>query len=205
MTAVSEPRRPSSPVIAANSAKSRDGSRVVHRVHDARTHVCSLGLSLLLFAGCVLPPTLSVDVTDAGMNSPPAITAVRADDQELPEPGPVNFETGINAGMMSVSLVDTDVTDTLYVSLFVDYFVSDPTPPRATCTAAPTGTPARSATCDLTALCTDFDVQHPGRFLTVQVFDRKLAEAGAPRFKLMESDDGMTTSRGYLLNCQGPS
>lgn len=176
---------------------------MVHRVHAAGTGVRLLGL--LAIPGCVLPPTLSVDESDAGMNSPPAITAVRASDQELPEPGPVNFETGINAGMMSIALVDTDVTDTLYVSLFVDYFVSAPTPPRATCTAAPTGTSQRTATCDLTALCTDFDVQHPGRFLTVQVFDRKLAESGPPRFKLMEDDGGMTTSRGYLLNCQDPS
>ncbi len=177
---------------------------MVHCVHGGRAFVRLVGF-MLFTTGCVLPPSLSVDESDAGMNSPPAITAVRSSDQELPEPGPVVFETGINAGMMSISLVDTDVNDTLYVSLFVDYFVSSPTPPRATCTAAPTGTSQRTATCDLTALCTEFDVQHPGRFLTVQVFDRELAESGPPRFKLMKGDGGMTTSRSYLLNCQGPS
>jgi hypothetical protein len=178
---------------------------VVHRVHGDGLRVRLLGLASISIAGCVLPPSLSVDTSDGGVNSPPAITAVRASDQELPEGETVNFETGINAGMMSIALVDTDVIDTLHVSLFVDYSVSDPTPPRATCTAAPTGTSQRAATCDLTALCTDFDVQHPGRYLTVQVFDRPLAEAGAPRFKLMLGENGMTTSRGYLLNCQDPA
>jgi hypothetical protein len=178
---------------------------VVHRVPGLSARVRWLGFLLVPFAGCVLPPSLDVDTSDAGMNSPPAITAVRSDDQELPDPGPVNFDTGISAGMMSISLVDTDVTDTLYVSLFVDYFSSEPTPPRATCTAAPTGTSRRTATCDLTALCTAADVQHPGRYLTVQVFDRPLAESGAPRFKAMQGEGGMTTSRGYFLNCQDPS
>lgn len=174
---------------------------MVHRVHAPSARVRLLGFLIVFATGCVLPPSLDVDTSDGGVNSPPAITAVRSNEQELPEPGPVNFETGLNAGMMSISLVDTDVTDTLYVSLFVDYFVSKPTPPRATCTAAPTGTSQRTATCDLTALCTDFEGDQ-GRFLTVQVFDRKLAESGAPRFKLMENANGMTTSRGYLLNCQ---
>lgn len=178
---------------------------MVHRVHGGGAQVRLLGFLLIPSAGCVLPPSLDVDTSDGGVNSPPAITAVRSDEQELPEPGPVNFETGINAGTMSISLVDTDVADTLYVNLFVDYFVAEPTPPRATCTAAPTGTSQRTVSCDLTALCTEFDVQHPGRFLTVQVFDRELAESGAPRFKLMKGQGGLSTSRSYLLNCQGPS
>lgn len=178
---------------------------MVHRVHGSGSRVYWLGFLLVSFAGCVLPPSLDVDTSDGGMNSPPAITAVRSDDQELPDPGPVNFETGINAGTMSISLVDTDVIDTLYVSLFVDYFSDQPTPPRATCTAAQTGTSQRTATCDLTALCTESDVQHPERFFTVQVFDRPLADSGAPRFKLMKGEGGMTTSRSYLLNCQDPS
>lgn len=179
---------------------------MVQRVHGYRTLVVhALGLLMLPLTACVLPPSLSVDTTDGGVNSPPAITAVRSNEQELPEPGPVNFETGINAGMMSIALVDTDVTDTLFVSLFVDYFVNKPTPPRATCVAAPTGTSQRTATCDLTALCTEADIPNPGRFLTVQVFDRPLADTGAPRFKLMMDEGGLTTSRSYYLNCQGPS
>ena len=139
------------------------------------------------------------------MNSPPAITAVRSDEQELPEPGPVNFETGINAGTMSISIIDTDVLDSLYVRLFVDYTVAKPTFPRSECESAPTGTAQRSITCTLRALCLESDVgKTTPLLLTVQVFDRKPDDFETPPFKAMP-EGGLTTSRTYYLNCSAPS
>lgn len=177
---------------------------MVHRVHARGASVRLLGLFLIPVAGCVLPPTLSIDTSDGGVNSPPAITAVRSDEQELPEPGPVNFETGINAGTMSISLIDTDVEDNLYVRLFVNYTVAKPTSPRSECESAPTGTPQRTATCTLSALCLESEVGNTELFLTVQVFDRKVDNLELPAFKAMP-DGGLTTSRSYFLNCQGPT
>ncbi len=178
---------------------------MVHRVHGGGSLVRMLGLSLLTASGCVLPPSLSVDTSDGGVNSPPAITAVRSDDQELPEPGPVNFETGINAGTMSISLIDTDVEDNLIVRLFVNYTVAKPTSPRSECESAPTGTTMRTATCTLRALCLESEVDNTTPlFLTVQVFDRKPDDLQTPAFKAMP-EGGLTTSRSYLLNCQRPS
>jgi hypothetical protein len=205
MTAMSEPRRLTNPEIGDKPATFRGGSSVVHRVHESMASVRLLGFLLIPFAGCVLPPTLSVDTSDGGVNSPPAIIAVRSDEQELPEPGPVNFETGINAGTMAISLIDTDVDDDLYVRLFVNYTVAQPTSPRSTCETAPTGTTQRTATCTLRALCLAEDVGNTTPlFLTVQVFDRKVDDLQAPPFKAMP-EGGLTTSRSYFLNCQDPS
>lgn len=184
---------------------------LAQRVHVAPSRVL-LGLfTMSLTAACILPPSLSVN-QDAGVNSPPAITAVRSNDQELPEPGPVNFVTGPSAGTMSISLVDTDVEDTLYVRLFVNYLGTKTPSPRSNCTAAPTMTSLRTTTCTLTAICTDTEVGLEGGalpgslYLTVQVFDREPDDFLLPAFKTMPEDqNGMTTSRGYLMNCQDPS
>ena len=63
-----------------------------------------------MFSGCVIPPSLSVDTTDAGANSAPAIISVRADSVELPEFSVVNFERG----SYDVTAEDrADVTTTL--------------------------------------------------------------------------------------------
>lgn len=156
-----------------------------------------LGSLVLSATGCVIPPSLSIDDGDAGVNSPPAILAVRSDQQELAEPGPVTFARG--SGTISVTLLDTDIEDTLYVRVFVDYKVTDPTAARSTCTAPPNGTTQRAATCDLSALCLTGDIGAE-RLMQVQVFDRELLESGAPQFKAMPPD-GLTTSRFYQLDC----
>ena len=134
------------------------------------------------------------------MNSPPAITAVHSDDQELPEPGPVLFNRG--AGSLNADLIDTDLNDTLYVRVFVDYTVDDPTAARANCTASPTNKAERKITCDLGALCLMADIDQT-RDMTIVVFDREPLEAGQPRFQAMPAG-GMTTSRFYHLVCKEP-
>lgn len=157
-------------------------------------------LAGLVWGACVIPPSLSVETGDAGVNSPPAILAVRSDQEELPEPGPVLFERG--SGTLNATLLDTDLSDTLYVRVFVEYTIENPTAPRATCTAAPTMTSQRSVTCDLGALCLTSDVGQT-RFMNVAVFDRQPLESGAPMFKAMP-EGGQTTSKSYLLECRNP-
>ncbi len=159
-----------------------------------------------LLGGCVIPPDLSVSNGDAGVNSPPAILAVRSDLVELPEGNSFVFERG--PGSLNVTLYDTDVSDTLYVRVFVDYDFADPTPARSTCTAPcspPCTTVQRSRTCDLAALCTQADVMSANElFMAVQVFDREPLEFGSPRFKVMPPG-GLTTSKAYKLKCVEPT
>ncbi len=158
--------------------------------------------SALCLGACVIPPSLSVG-EDAGVNSPPAILAVRNDTQELPEPGPVPVERGAGAGSLSLTLIDTNLDDTLYVRMFINYRVTAADPPRVTCTAKPPMPAAslRTLSCDATSLCpqtgTDFD-------LSIVVFDREPLESGTPPYQAMEPG-GLKTSVFYFLKCQGAS
>jgi hypothetical protein len=135
------------------------------------------------------------------VNSPPAILAVRNDQQELPEPGPVAFDRGQSAGMISATLLDTDLEDTLYVRIFLDYTVTDTKPARVTCTAPPP-TPRvaqRTISCDATSLCPaigDFN-------MSIVVFDREPLESGTPAYQAMPPG-GLKTSVFYFLKCQEP-
>lgn len=186
-------------------ARTLERSALARAVHDSQVLVRFVPYLLIagFVAGCVFPPNLSVADGDAGVNSPPAILAVRSDLEELPEPGPVVFERGL--GTLNATLYDTDLTDTLYVRVFVEYTFADPTAPRSTCTARCTEGCAtqRSVTCDLQALCLEADVGVE-RFMTVQVFDREVKESGTPAFKAMDAP-GLTTSKSYLLNCTEPT
>jgi len=204
---MSDTDRPKHPLIEGNPLRSQGRSRLARSVHDGRVRVVRptpltgvrLGL-LALVGGCVIPPSLSVDNQDAGVNSPPAILSVRTDQEELAEPGPLAYPRG--PGMLSLTLLDTDVADRLFVRLFIDYTITDPTAPRSTCTAAATGTPTRTTTCDLGALCQTADVGQT-RLLNIAVFDREVLEAGTPQFRAMDTG-GQTTSRTYELQCTNP-
>jgi len=136
------------------------------------------------------------------VNAAPTILAVRSDLEELPEGGSVVFEKG--SGSVNVTLYDTDVADSLFVRVFVNYDVTDPTPARSTC-AAPCTPPCtaiqRSATCDFMTICTDADVDSADpRFMTVMVFDREPLDSGTPAYKAMPPG-GLSGTRSLLLNC----
>lgn len=200
MTRMSDPHAVTSPGFSRIPAGTLERSALARAVHDCRELVRFV--PVLLLSGCIFPPNLSVADGDAGVNSPPAILAVRSDLEELPEGGEVVFEKG--TGTLNVTLFDTDVSDTLFVRVFVDYDVTDPSPARSTCTAPcspPCNAVQRSANCDLGALCTTDDVLSGGkRYMGVQVFDREPLEAGTPRFKAMPPG-GQTTSKAYFFTC----
>lgn len=184
--------------LAANPARWFGVSRLARVVHDGGVPVAFL-LSLLV--GCVIPPSLSVENQDAGVNSPPAITAVRAEDVALAEADPNKPAIFVpNEGTIAVSLLDPDVLDTLYVRVFVNYTATTPEPPRSQCTAAPAGSARRTVTCDVGAVCFE-DV--PGDFnMQVMVFDRQLLESGDPKHQAME-EGGLSASKFFFLTCQG--
>lgn len=202
MTRMSDPTHGRPADHAAKSAGSLRRCRVARGVHRPQRAVPALLFALL--AGCIIPPSLSVDNQDAGTNSPPAITSIRSDQVQLPEPGPVTFAQG--TGTINVELVDADVKDELFVRVFFNYEIGNPTAPRAQCTAPSTGELVRTVNCDLGALCLVDDI--PPRQLyeyhgmQVQVFDREPAETGTPRFKAMpEGEGGLTTSWFFYLDC----
>jgi hypothetical protein len=174
----------------------------------ARTlHACGpvvLRVVPVIFVGCIIPPSLGVEQQDAGVNSPPAILSVRSDQNALPEPGPVDFEVG-SMSPLNLTLLDTDVSDKLYVRVFVDYKKGNETSPRSTCTAA-SGTQAqRTATCALQGLCLSDDTLQNPHLMQVMVFDRQPLEAGeSPLFQAMPPG-GLSTDRTYQLICRPPS
>jgi hypothetical protein len=189
-------------VAEANSASPHGRSSLARALHDrARVWVV---VSSALFAGCIIPPSLSVDNQDAGIDSPPSITSVRSLDNELVEPGPVTFTFG-EPSTLNLTLLDTDIKDALYVRIFVNYSADNPTAPRSFCQSASGSSPIRTATCDLQALCLQSDVgATPTPLMTVIVFDRQVLDTGKPAFQAMPPD-GQSTSRTYLLDCLAPS
>jgi hypothetical protein len=152
-------------------------------------------------AGCAIPPSLSVDTTDAGANSAPAILSVRADLVELPELKTVTFEQGV--GTLDVTLHDTDLNDELFAKVFVDYNNPDPTPSRSNCEAAGR-TVERTCSLSLAGLCQTADIGQT-RVMQVVVFDRDVLTTGqSPLYQAM-AEGGLSTARTYFLRCQEKS
>jgi hypothetical protein len=149
--------------------------------------------------GCVIPPSLRVE-DDAGVNSPPTIVMVTGDQSALAEPGPVFVARG-DTSDLHIQLLDTDLADTLYVRIFVDYNMPDRLPPRVQCFAAPTMSATRTATCSVSGLCITADVGVQ-RNMTIVVFDRPPKDTGVdPQAMAM---GGLSTYRFYFLKCQPP-
>lgn len=196
MTQMSEPRSHESRPKCANPAMRRVRSAMARALHDA----CVLRALAVttMFAGCVIPPSLSVDTTDAGANSAPAIVSVVADNVELPELETVNFEQGM--GTIIATFHDTDLDDTLYGKIFVDYKSNDPTPARSSCVSAGT-TVERTCTLPLTGLCQNVDIGET-RTMQIVVFDRQVLETGVQPLYQAMPPGGLSTSRVYFLRCQ---
>jgi hypothetical protein len=199
MTEMSEPHPSLVDDRGGNRARSRRSRRLAYPLHERMRSMGPAVFSLLLI-GCVIPPSLSADNQDAGLNSPPAILSVHSDQVELSEPGPVTQARG--TGELVVSLIDTDIGDTLFVRVYVNYTISNPTAARASCTAAPNQSAKRSCTADLRGLCLAEDVGNT-LDMSVLVFDRELLDDGTPAFQAMPPD-GLTTGKFYHLLCVEP-
>lgn len=166
---------------------------MARRVHYLTTMLL-VGLPLLA-SGCVVPPPLELDQPDAGANSPPAILSIRGDNAvEYQEQGVVALIRG--QGSFTATLYDTDLDDTLYVRVFVNWTPDNPEGPRALCSATPLPSPSsvRTTTCDLTGVCP------PGadHTMIVEVYDREVIDTGQPLHRVT---DGLRTNRTYTLSC----
>ncbi len=199
MTPMSDRGRGACAAVPVNRLKSQADTGLARALHDRST---VLLLFAMLLVGCVIPPSLSVDNQDAGINSPPAILSVRSDQQALAEPGPVVFARG--SGTIQLSLIDTDLLDSLEVRVFVNYTPSNTTAPRSVCKASTNGTPQRTTTCDLAALCLPEDDNVENLKMSLVVFDRQVLDTGTPAFQSM-APGGLSTDKFYFLTCQPPA
>lgn len=202
MTQMSYPHRRETTANEPNRSRSLVGSSVARAVHGPGCPVRLACAAVVLVGGCFLPPNLSPEEGDAAVNSPPAITLVSSDEKALPEPGPVIFVRG--TGSLNLELLDTDLRDTLFVSVFVNYdAINNPSPPRSKCTAPPSDAAKRTLTCDLKALCLMDDSARTDLVMSVVVFDRQPLDVGDPPFQQMP-EGGLSTGRFYFLMCQEP-
>lgn len=204
MTQMSDSPSRSTAACRRNPLQLHGRSPLARAVHVARPSVAVLLTLLLLtmIAGCVIPPSLRPE-DDAGLsNSPPAIRAVTSDQVELAEPGPVSIERGEMAGSLSVSALDSDLADTLYIRIFIDYNMPERLPARVACFVAPNGNAMRSATCNMSGLCTTADIG-VRRNMTIMVFDRPPLDFGTDPQAMM-GEGGLSTSRFYFVQCQLP-
>lgn len=162
-------------------------------------------LAMSMIAGttaCVVPPPLALDQPDAALNGAPSLVSVRlADGKEVVEPpGAVDLQIG--ADNATVTVYDSDLTDTLYVQIFVDYDPANSTPARSRCSAAPspTGAAERTASCPMVAVCgADDTATNPHRLL-IEVYDREPQIDGTPVFRAVPAP-GIADPRWFTLNC----
>lgn len=194
-------------VVRRNPWQPWGGSPVARAVQARRPTVAIVTFLVLcaMLGACVIPPSLRVE-DDAGVNSPPAIVQVIGSPDALAEPGPYFVPAGQMAGTLRVSLLDTDVNDTLYLRIFLDYNtpVGNRVPPRVVCPVPQSNKPDRTATCDLSGLCLPVDVgaQHN---MTIVVFDRAPADFGPDPQAMPMGSGGMSTDRFYFVHCQPQS
>ncbi|HUS27175.1 MAG TPA: hypothetical protein VMZ53_01665 [Kofleriaceae bacterium] len=173
-------------------------------LHGAGVLRAVVALGFAMFAGCVFPPSLSVDTTDAGANSAPAIVSVRADLVEFPQFSTLVFEKGNGAGQLNVTLHDTDLDDTLYVKIFVNYNRPDPTPARSQCETAGK-TVERTCSAPMQAVCTTADIgANPLPVMQVFVSDADVEPNIQPPFQGLPPGR-LSTSLTFFLRCQDPS
>jgi hypothetical protein len=158
----------------------------------------------VLLAGCP-PPPLSLDEPDARPNSPPGITSVRGQTGEefkVGEPNTVIIET---TSTMTLTLVDSDVDDTLYVRGFRDYNPTDHPSASAVCNVGPS-TPRsseRTVTCSLAAYCGGAGTTPT---MDIVVSDRLPDDGGEDEvnpFYAVEPP-GLQATRTYPISCQDP-
>jgi hypothetical protein len=188
---------PFPPAVRSKPSTFLDGSRVARTLHGSPTAVVAVVLALML-TGCIIPPSLSSGTPDAGQDSPPAIVSVEVRQQVLPQFSNITLQMQDTNSTMLLGLLDPDIDDILYVSMFVDYDPLNPMPPRATCTTAPSEAPLRiSPPCVIAGICEMQDV-NVNRELEIVVFDRVPLDDG----KYMTlPQGGLSATRIYTLKC----
>lgn len=187
---------------------SHEKGRLARRMHRVRLAVQSMAAAALVplsLASCVVPPSLNSEDADGGVNHPPVIRTVRDNaGQVLDRPGPLTFVAG--TGELNITAADTDLGDTLYVRMYIDYGLVDFTPFRVQCEAAPGDVPAieRIVTCPLLGLCTDGLIDGTQHVFELDVLDRAPITTAERPFRGV-TQPGEIASFWWRLACVAPS
>ncbi len=159
---------------------------------------------------CLIPPDLEPASQDAGSGAPPVILS--AQPMEFAFPGPILLERGVERDM-TLEVSDSDIDDTLFVQLYVDYNrlpTNQPTPAVASCQAAPTGTATRFMACPTQSLCNLIPTTDTGdHVLEAMVADRSFildsdpqAQGQPPYRAVAEPEQASFNFSSWVMRCQ---
>jgi hypothetical protein len=180
-------------------AKSLEVSEAARFVHHLPAVLLVAVISAASVAGCVFPPSLSLDEGDAAVNAAPVIVDVR-DEAGNPFERPGPREITIGQGRLVITLSDPDVNDTLFVRYYVDYGLPVPTAAVIECEAAPGAEPTleRQITCSLVGVCTSLGTD---RVFEIEVFDRPPILDDNTRLFRQLDPPGLSSSWWWNINC----
>jgi hypothetical protein len=102
--------------------------------------------------GCVLPPDLEPEGSDAGPSSPPVIVSALPADFAFP--GPITVDDDL-FNQITLTVEDNDLGDSLYAKFYRDYVpITAPTPALVDCAEpGPSTIRARTIDCRINPLC----------------------------------------------------
>jgi len=135
----------------------------------------ALGSLAAVLVGCVWPAPLDIAQADAGPGSPPVIVA-SGPAPEFSFPGPLVLDRSDNP-LLSLTILDNETDEELFVRLYVDYGLPDQKPARSGCVIPPSGQVERVGECALTPVCGDIAAEdETDHFLEAMVADRRFLE-----------------------------
>lgn len=178
---------------------------VAPAVHRAGAYLFFLVLLALNAAACVIPLSLEVEVSDAGVSSPPILKSAAS---PFEFPGPFTLgrdDTDVN---ISLTISDNDLDDTAFLRLFLDYDADGNTNLVTDCIAPPTGEIVRIATCSGDTICNFIEVgDNTLHTLEAHVTDRLWLTAddpdaaGQPPLRAIALGAGDSV-RGWTVRCE---
>ena len=152
--------------------------------------------------GCVLPADLEPAGADAGPSSPPVILS--ANPPEYAFPGPIVISR-VDPPVMVLDAIDNDVSDSLYVKLYVDYGRPVPQPAFGECQSGldDAGSRQRTIRCQTNSLCNSIDPEDNGNHvLEAMIADRQFLPLGDPAAALQPAFRALSDwpKAGYSLS-----
>ena len=158
-------------------------------------------------AACIIPPSLEVEVSDAGFS---AIPVIRSAASPFEFPGPFTVSRDAADVTISLTLRDNDLDDTLFVRLFLDYDPQSGAGLLSDCVAAPTGERDRVLGCPASTVCNLIEVGDTSlHSLEAMVTDRPWLTADdpdavdQPPLRAVDIGAGAGDSiRGWTMRCE---
>ena len=161
--------------------------------------------------GCVLPPDLEPEGVDAGPSSPPVILS--ASPVDFAFPGPITIDREQVNLILTLTVEDNDLADSLYARLYRDYVpITQPTPALVDCAEpGPSTIRSRTIDCRINALCTGLpDSDNTMHVVEVMVADQpfisdsEVEAVGQPTYRALANRERAGYSfRAWTMRCQG--